>query len=231
MTAVMIELSAESVEAIRRHADAPARMLRGASVGLSRALVETSNHLIRAYLSGTYRPGERRGGSLPLASRSRALRNSADAQMTEELAGVVGSLHGPATRYAAVQLGNDTWTITPKSGRLLTIPIGKNLNPSGVARFDSPRDAAAQYGEDGAWIESDKGSIVYFQPTGGTYQRKTGKAEKGDPKGDILFVGVPSVTIQGSGALPKAVDDRLEDTKDLILQGAIKGWGSEGGDA
>lgn len=224
MTAMMIEISRESVESIRRHEGAGPRMIQGMSGGLAQGLTEIENNLIINYLSGSPKGGKQ--GGLPLSARSRNLRGSIASVMEEPLSGRVGSLSGTADAYAGVQLGNDTWVITPKSGKLLSIPVGKALDASGKPRYSGPREAAEAFGLDGAWIKGPSGTMVYFQPTGGAYQRGE---KKGQAKGEVLFIGVPRVTVVGSGALQKSAEDRIALVEQLVLQGAITGW--QGGDA
>lgn len=59
----------------------------------------------------------------------------------------IGIFKGPALAYAAVQefgtvgAGGTLPTIRPKKAKALSIPVGAHaLTPSGVSRFDSPRD-------------------------------------------------------------------------------------------
>lgn len=224
----MIDLvvSRDSLALIERHAGAPGRVLSGVRESLGRGLTAITNYLQTRLLIGGS-ASSRRGGSLPLAARSRSLLRSIDSELTGPLSGRYGSISGDASVYAGVQLLDETTVITPRSGRLLTIPIGKALDPSGVPRFDSPRDAAERYGQDGAWIKSKTGAVVYFQPTGGSYQRGNRSAgiQRGDPKGEVLFVGVPRVTIRGTGALRRSYEDKRDYVLGLIAQGAAGGFG------
>ena len=83
-------------------------------------------------------------------------------------------------------LGSETKTIEPKQGKYLTIPMGSNVSPSGVPKFNSPR-----------------------QVPQGFFFKKNGKLFFGVQEGDkvnTLFVLKESVTITGSGALDRTLE-------------------------
>lgn len=98
----------------------------------------------------------------------------------------VGIRDGNARAYARIQ--EEGGTVTPKGGgRLLAIPVGNALTRSkagartGVSRSVSPLDYRD---EGGFWLSSKRGKPLFVVP----------KGKGGDL--DVLFVGVPSVTIR-----------------------------------
>ncbi len=104
---------------------------------------------------------------------------------------------GPSKRYAMItEFGG---TITPKRAQLLTIPVGEALTASGVPRFSSP----LQVPGDTMWI-FPKGKNPLFV-----------RLDENDEM-EVLFVGVKSVTIHGTGAAASATEVALGQAQAII---------------
>ncbi len=218
-------MSDASLRVIDRHAQRPQKVLDSIQTALRQGLVEAETHVKVNMLSGTYRAGQRNNGQTPVAVRSGSLRQAITHGMESEFMGFVGVTRGPASRYARTILGDQDTVITPKSSKYLTIPIADNLTPSGQPRFPSVADAAAAFGEESIeFIRSKSGNLVIFARTGGTYKRATkGGRKAGDAKGKLLFVLKKSVTIKGTDALAKGVQQQRDRIHELLEQGLMRG--------
>ena len=158
-------------------------VIEGTSAGLAKGVKLAASHVSKNFLTGQ-----------ALKRRTGNLARSIDGWMAQTLDGVVGIRDSAAVKKYAWMLTDEQKTITAKNAKALTIPIGEALTKSGVARFESVRQAAAELGVD---IFRIKNVLGY----------KRGKKGKFRP----LFVLVKSVFIQGSGALADGVMEKIDD--------------------
>ena len=157
------------------------------SEGLKQGAELAAGKVISDYLSG--QSLKRRTGNLARAVQSWSI---------TPFEVVIGVKEASAVDSYKWLLGDEQKTIIPKKGKFLTIPIGENLNPTGVAKFSSPRQVT-----DGFFV--NKGGRLLF----GYKKGKKGKFR-------ALFVLVKSVFVQGSGALYDGVMDSLDQITDCM---------------
>ncbi|MEM6258029.1 MAG: hypothetical protein AAGI37_06910 [Planctomycetota bacterium] len=156
--------------------------------------------------------------------RSGNLRQAVQGVVDGPLAGFVGTTEGTTTPYAPTILGSGTTTITPVKAKKLWVPVADNLNPSGLARY-TPRALYDAFGEDRIKIfKSRKGNTVVFvenkRNEDGSKQRfkratKAGR-QKGDLKGQLMFVLKDRVVIEGTDALAKGAQRMLPRGEQLM---------------
>jgi hypothetical protein len=165
--------------------DSMGRAIFGAcSRGLEKGAAFAATIVSRDYLSGQ-----------SLKTRTGRLKAAVDGWMEGPLDAVVGVRPNQAVDDYKWLLGDEDKTITPKKAKFLAIPIGEGLTGSGVARFSSPRQVP-----NGFFIKT-KGRLLFGYKKGKT------KRAKFRP----LFTLVPSVFVQGTGALYDGVMDSLDD--------------------
>jgi hypothetical protein len=82
-------------------------------------------------------------------------------------------------------------TITPKSAKVLAVPVGNALTATGRARFASPREV-----EGGFWLSRPGRPPLFVVERGGSKSRRL----------DVLFVGLPRVTLEGKRSAAKAAE-------------------------
>lgn len=196
----------------------PAKLRRGLSQELSK-----QGELAASHIQSKYFTGYRRGGSggKGLMVRSGILRRSIQSRKDDTLTVSIGVIDGPATKYAAMQLGSESVTITPKKAKWLWIPVAKNLTAGGQMRR-SPRDVVGS--RKYHIVARDANTALVFIHTGGTYQRGR---KKGMKKGYLAFVLKKSVTVQGSAALEKGLKDRepaIEAGLNEAVTRVLNGW-------
>lgn len=164
------------------------------------------------------------GEGKDIKNRSGSLRQAVKGEVTGPLSGFVGTTRGTTTPYARPILGPGTTTITPKAAKHLWVPIGKNLNPSGIARF-TPKGIYDAFGKERIRIfKSKKGNTVVFvqdeKSEDGSHQRykratKSGR-QKGEIKGRLMFVLKDQVVIQGTDALAKGAQRMMPRGTELL---------------
>jgi len=135
-----------------------------------------------------------------LKPRTGALRRSIDGWLYGDDHGVIGVRDRSAVDKYAWLLGDEQKEITPVKSKFLAVPIGEGLTASGVARYASPREVPG-----GFFVRS--GERLLFG-----YRRGT----TGRGKFRALFVLLPSVLVQGSGALYDGVSENLDTLTDGI---------------
>jgi len=135
-----------------------------------------------------------------LKTRSGALRRSVDGWLAGDDHGVIGVRDRSSVDKYTWLLGDRQLEIVPRRAKFLAIPIGEGLTASGVARYASPREVP-----DG-----------FFVSTGGRLLFGYRKGTTGRGKFRALFVLVPSVLVQGTGALYDGVADNLDTLTDAI---------------
>lgn len=150
--------------------------------GLGKGVKIAAGNVAENYLTGQ-----------SLKRRTGNLARAVDGWMTGKFHGVVGVHDDAAVSKYSWLLGDEQKTITPTKGKFLAIPIGENRTPSGVAKFNSPRDI-----EGGFFIKS-KGKLLFGY--------KRGKKGKFRP----MFTLVKSVLVQGTGALYDGVLESADD--------------------
>ena len=244
MTIVRLQPAPGAEAVIARQRQGSRAFLPALRLVLLRWLGDVETHLRADYLRGGS-PGAARRGGLPLAVRSGALLGSVQRDMDGPTSGWVGVIQGPAAAYARTQLGPDETVMRPRRARHLWIPVGDNLTASGQMRM-SPRQAMDLRGPDGGRLlrifRSRKGNLVAFLPefreasrlsdrsrigaaTGRRYARG---ANQGRTRGRLLFVLKDEVRVQGSDALAKAAQDRLDDLRESLRQLVRSTLGGEG---
>jgi hypothetical protein len=210
---VKISLTPESQAAIATAGDGLAKLGGNMARTLRAGLAAAEGTLKSSYLRGGSLKSSR-GGQAPLAVRSGALIAAATSGLDSRnaLSGYVGVIEGTATKYAAVLLGSGETTIKPKNAKHLWIPVGDNLNPSGIARI-SPREAMGLRDEEGkpALRFIHRGSTTLV----GTTEKVPGK-RKTKVKLRILFVLKDQVTVKGTDALAMAVEDTLPEITESL---------------
>ena len=159
-------------------------ILKAASKGLQKGGQLAAGKVISDYLSGQ-----------SLKRRSGQLARHVDSWMAGELEVTIGVPADSMVAKYAWLLGDEIKSITPKKGKVLAIPIGENKTGTGVPRFKSPRDV-----EGGFWFKSKSGKLLFGYKKG-----KTGRG-----KFRLLFIGLKSVTIHGTGALLDGVLDSID---------------------
>lgn len=238
---ISISLTPESMDVLRRHVQRPPAVAAALGRALSQGLEETASHLKHAYLSGRY-AGQLKTANM-LAVRTGSLRQAIMAERDQPLSGTVGSSgEGPAASYARVQLGDQTWTISPRAAKFLWVPIADNLTRGGLVRW-TPRaamDIRTPSGKRAMRIfRSKAGNLVAFVPgrivqdekgakmglvrstdtavAAGKYRNKN-KAGRpaGSVKGLLLFVLKSTVQVQGGDYLAKAVTDKTPRIRELL---------------
>jgi len=152
--------------------------------------LEDGGRIVAANIVENYLSGQ------TLKRRTGNLARAVDAWLKQSGVLTIGVHEDAAVNDYAWLLTDEKKTIRPKKGKFLAIPIAENLTGSGVARYNSPREV-----EGGFFIKSKSGKLLFG------YQKGKTKRAKFRP----LFVLVKSVTIQGSGALPDGVMDKLDD--------------------
>lgn len=230
-----VKMSDESSRVLAQHAKRPAEILRAIRATLKQWLDETATHLESKYLSGgSWR--EPRRGKTPLASRTGSLMRSMQTRVDQPTSGTIGSANN---KYAKVLLDGKSWTMTPKNANHLWIPLPDNMTGNGVMRM-SPREAMSIRTSSGKRalqiFTSKKGNLVAFMP-GNLVEDKVGKQMglvsgsgitavsagrhkrgelKGKEKGKLLFVLKKSVTVEGTDALGKAIQDKQPRLLELL---------------
>ena len=139
-----------------------------------------------------FQPG--RSDASVIQKRTSALVKSLNSSLATTAAGYearVGYRRGAVDKYAAlVEKGG---TVTAK-GKVLAIPIGANLNASGVAKYKSPRDV-----EDGFWLSRPGRPPVFLRSIS-----KGGKVNRLE----LLFVGKRSVTVKPRNVLSRSLTEQ-----------------------
>lgn len=112
--------------------------------------------------------------------------NSSDAQMGPGgYFATVGFRKGTVDAYAkTVEEGG---VFTPKTAKILAIPVGEALTRGGVARYQSPRDV-----EGGFWRQSVQGFLGFYRWVGKQLQ--------------LLFVGKRRVKVDPFKPLQRSLD-------------------------
>jgi hypothetical protein len=108
------------------------------------------------------------------------------------------------------------WAMTqrrlrPKRGKYLAIPIGQNLTPAGVARYDSP-----QLVPGGFFRRSKSGKLLFGINDGVGNQSRIGSKTRKTARFVPLFVMRESVTIKGKDALAKGVLEAVPAMTEII---------------
>lgn len=209
---IRIEMSPESLRVIEQHAERPSLLIANLRAVHRQWMNETESHLKARYLAGGDTRSKRRGRP-PLAVRSRGLQDSTfvdqDTGGGGNVAGDIGAGRARARKYARMQLGKGTTTIRPVSAKYLWIPIADNLTRGGRARM-SPRDAMSRTGPTGKRLlqifRSRRGNLVAVMPD----------AKK--KRGRLLFALKESVTVEGTDALARSVEDRRPRMRELLRQ-------------
>ena len=160
-------------------------VLGAASTGLGKGAGIAASNVAENYLTGQ-----------ALKTRTKMLKNAVQGWPVGPLEAVVGVRPNSAVDKYKWLLGDEDKTITPKKGKFLAIPIGEGLTGSGVARFSSPRQVP-----NGFFVKIKGGQLLFG------YKRGKTKRAKFRP----LFTLVPSVFVQGTGALYDGVMDSLDD--------------------
>jgi hypothetical protein len=175
-----------------------ANIKRAVNAGLAKGVKLAAARAATLHLSGQ-----------DLRTRSGNLKRAVDGWMEADFDGVVGVRDQSAVEKYKWLLGSETKTITPKKGRFLAIPIGEALTPSGVARFEGPRDEA---------IKAKYRSAFFFKSSSGNliFGAKMGKTKRA--KIYPLFVLKPSVTVSAKGSLAAAVLASADEITDAITQ-------------
>lgn len=192
---LMFEMGPEFKKAVSDLSEAGQKIHTAFRDGLDEGARGAAQHVCENYLTGQY-----------LKTRTGMLRDYTQGWMEDDLDAVIGVPDESPVKDYMYLLGDETMTIRPKNARFLAIPIGENLSPSGVPRFDSPRDVP-----EGFFFESKGGQLLFGY--------RHGKTERARVR--PLFVLDKEVTVYGTGALidgveeylPKIVDginDRLE---------------------
>jgi predicted acyl esterase len=212
--AVTITLTAASQAAIARAGQAAPRVEEALGRGLGRILEDLHQHIVDAMFTGNQGAG---GGQLPVGTRTGQLRQAMMFQQDQRLSGFLGVRQGATDRYAAAILGDQTVTIRPRTAGHLWVPVGENLDPSGVPRL-SPSALFDQY---------DRRKIAIFRSPrsgkliAGVDAHVPGSRRKGFK---VLFVLKDQVTVIGAGLFMRAVTERLDQVRDILqeeLEGAL----------
>jgi hypothetical protein len=146
-------------------------------------LSQIGTRLLRDRLSGVDR--KRRTGNL-----ARSVATSEPRRVgTGGWEGLFGYGRGVAARYARIL--EEGGTITPKSAKVLAVPVGNALTATGRARFASPREV-----EGGFWLSRPGRPPLVVVERGGSKSRRL----------DVLFVGLPRVTLEGKRSAAKAAE-------------------------
>jgi hypothetical protein len=221
---IRLQPTPESIRVIEEHAARPRNLMRALSSSLRQALAEVETHIKVNYLRGGHH-SEKRDGKPPLASRTGSLLQAVTHDMESQLSGYVGTAEGVTTPYARAQLGDQDTVIRPKNAKWLWQPIADNLTGKGVARL-TPTQAV----EDGAYfVKSKTNDKIYVMTTA-----KVPGVRRKDGATKLLFVLHKSVTVKGTNALAKGVEDKRGRIEALLQQGLIRGLTTEpttGGDA
>lgn len=118
----------------------------------------------------------------------------------------VGVRKGDAEKYAQVHEGDpDTGapvTIRPKKGRVLAVPIGAGIKPSGVPVYGSPKEV-----EDGFWLSRPGHPPLFLRSI-----EKRGKVNRLE----LLFVGLPSVTIPARKPLKTTQEESRSNVRAIV---------------
>lgn len=161
--------------------------LKPESYARLKATLRQANQLGRAVRIGLVRAGarlerlakERVTGDI-LKVRSGSLRRSITSRIIEDKNGVslaVGSTVGVAAKYAPIhEFGG---VIKPVRAKMLAVPVGPALTPSGVARYPSPRDVPVRLG---FRPTKTPGTALLVERT------KTVKGRRGRTSGRVWFV-------------------------------------------
>jgi len=192
---LVIELDSNFDKTIAELGSMGGRIGAAAGRGLLAAGQLAANNVVKNYLTG--QALKRRSGDLARAVQSWG-------ESPDDV--VVGVRPGSAVAKYKWLLGDEQMTITPNRGHFLAIPAGENLTPTGRTRYESPRDKP-----EGFFVRT--GSQLLF----GYRRGKTKRA-----KFRLLFVLVPSVFVQGTGALADGVLD-VEDNMTDLVQARIEG--------
>jgi len=153
------------------------------SRGLTKGAKYAAGNVIAKYLSGQ-----------SLKTRSKKLKENVEGWLESPFEAVIGvRKNTPVEKYKWI-LGDEEHWIKPVRAQALTIPIGEALQPTGVPKWKSVKDAERALNAD---IFRIKNVLGY----------KRGKRGKFRP----LFVLVKSVLVQGSGALADGVLDSVDD--------------------
>jgi len=152
-----------------------------------REAAEIATHVIRTKLSGQLlnrRTGQLAQGMVGMAHRSGGVPGLK-----------VGVLRGPARNYAHIQ--EEGGTIRPKTAKALAIPQGPALTPAGVDRYGSPRNFPGE---------------LHFVPFRDSGVAVGGLFTAGGPSlGQLAYVLVREVTIEGKHYLREGFDEKLPD--------------------
>lgn len=216
MTVVVYQLDPASERVYQQHAGRAPRLLQMVDDALVQGTDETAAHLQNKYLRGG-NPNVKRSGKPPLAVRSTALVTSVGFKKVGTWQTIVGSIKGVA-KHARMLLLDGVTTITPKVAKFLWIPIGDNRSKRGGAKI-SPREALSKTGPRGGrllriFMSSNKNLVAFLRDAkGGTYTK--GK-NKGRQRGRLLFVLKKRVEVEGTNALPLAVEDKRSRVTSLL---------------
>lgn len=141
--------------------DAPALIHSTAQRVMQRLVGRLHSYLVIRKLSGS--PLKARTSNLVRAVFSRVELSGQD------LVGRVGIDQAKAIYGRIHELGG---TITPKSSKFLTIPVGRALTPKGAARFDArefiagTRGGGTFHGFTGSFVNKNRTAILGVRPSG-----------------------------------------------------------------
>ena len=188
---ISLQLGPETQQTIAALGEMGRSVAAAVGQGLSDGGQETASYIGEKYLSG-------QGMAGTLKSRSGNLREAVQSWMDGADTVVIGVPPGTPTEAYKWLLTDEQKIITPKKGKFLAIPIGEALTGSGVikAQYNVPLKSIP-----GGFFEKTKSGRLLFG-------YKNGKKGKFRP----LFTLVPSVLVQGSGAL---FDGVMESTPDM----------------
>lgn len=187
---IQIEMGPEFPAVVASLGAAGQAILAAADKGLADGVKLAAVNVVKNYLSGASEKG------YSLKSRSGNLARAVQGWLAGPLHGVVGTREGSAVEHYKWQLGEDQFTILPKKGKFLAIPLARALTDTGRLKGDYSGGLRSIAG--GFFVKS-KGRLLF-----GIKQGKRGKFQ-------ALFTLVTSVLAQGTGALYDGVNDSLDD--------------------
>ena len=194
---ISVGLTPESRAVIAQWREVESRLVDALDAGMTQYLNEVASSIKQTELTG---------GLVDV--RTGGLRQAVVGEQDGPLSGFVGTTQGTTTPYARAILGPDDTTIKPVNAKHLWVPIAKNLNPSGIAKF-TPKALFDTFGDRVKIFTSKKGNTVVFVEDEANedgskkrYTRKTKAGrQKGDLKGQLMFVLKDEVVIHGTDAL------------------------------
>ena len=192
---IQIEMGPDFPAVVASLGAAGQAVLEAADRGLNDGVKIAASNVVNNYLSGASSKG------YSLKSRSGDLARAVQGWMDGPLHGIVGTREASAVEHYKWQLGEDQFTILPKKGKFLAIPIDRSLTDTG--RLKGKYSGGLRSIEGGFFVKS-KGRLLF-----GIKQGKRGKFQ-------ALFTLVTSVLAQGTGALWDGVNDSLDDITDSM---------------